>query len=74
MSPFIEKAAAKLHAAADRDRDGKITRQDAQLVIEQLQAEATAATARATPLGALFIAALVGVLAGVFAHIIWAAL
>lgn len=65
MHPAFQKALNDLHDIADADKDGKITKQDAAIVIAQLQARATAATQRATPLGAILIAAVAGIAIGV---------
>lgn len=69
MSLF-DAAAKRLHDLADQDHDGKITRQDAVVVLRDLQYEATVATTKATPLGAMFIAFVAGVAVGAIA---WAA-
>ena len=74
MNAFFEKALKNFHEIADQDRDGKITRQDAAIVLGQLQKEAGDATVKATPLGALFIAFVAGGAVGAIAHVIWSAL
>lgn len=73
MNEQIQKALLKLHATADRDKDGKITKRDAEIVLAQLQAEAAAATTKASPLGAILIAFVAGVAVGAIGHIAWAA-
>lgn len=67
MTPFFEKALVRFHEIADLDKDGKITKQDAQIVLGQLQHEAGIVTARATPLGALLACALAGLALGILA-------
>lgn len=74
MTTFYEKAIKEFHEVADRDKDGKITRQDAAIILAGIQSEATAKVNKATPLGALFIAFVAGGAVGAIAHVIWSAL
>ena len=70
MHPEFQKALDKFHQIADRDKDGKITKQDAAIVIGDLQARATAQVAKRTPLGALMIASACAFGLGVLARMI----
>lgn len=65
MNTFIKKALDDFHAVADADKDGKITKQDAAIILADLQAKAGAVVQKRTPLGAFLIVFLAGLSVGV---------
>lgn len=57
MHPAIKTALNDLHAAADVNEDGKISKQDAQIVLGQLAHRADLFAEKKSPLGAMLIVA-----------------
>lgn len=69
----MSKATEILKALADRNHDGRIDLQDAQLVVAATEREAALAVLTLTPTGAILSAAIIGFAGGVLAHMAYVA-
>lgn len=69
----MSKATEILKVMADRNGDGKINLQDAQLVIDATERDAALAVQKLSPVGAILSAAIIGFAGGVLAHMAYLA-
>lgn len=70
----MSKATEILKALADRNHDGRIDLQDAQLVVATTEREAALAVQTLSPVGAILSAAIIGVAVGVLGHMAFLAI